>query len=193
MKSLKKQKIENSIVESLHYQFSSARQGTAKRKTRAEISGGGRKPWRQKGTGRARQGSIRAVHWRGGGQAFGSSRRLYSVKLNKKVRKTALELLLKKFEADGTIKIEDMSHFEVTSTKDFLEFLLKKNTVGKVMFLNSEDTEKNALKSARNLPNVMCVNFTAINYKSLLSSDFILVSEKDRNKIEVLLNKEKAA
>lgn len=141
------------IYDVVNAQRAAMRQGTHDVKTRAEVRGGGRKPWRQKGTGRARQGSIRAPQWRGGGVAFGPHPRSYAVKVNKKVRQLGLKSALSyKVLNEKFIAVEDIQ-FDSIKTKNFVEFLNNINANGKTMILVKELTAEVAL-SARNISNV---------------------------------------
>jgi large subunit ribosomal protein L4 len=135
------------------------RQGTHKTKTRAEVSGGGRKPWRQKGTGRARQGSIRAPHWRGGGVTFGPVPRDHSVKLNRKMHRKAIRAAISS-RVETTLRVVDNLAVPSGKTKDMLALLKNINANGKVLFVFDEEfvlTEAFDLtfRSLRNLPNVL--------------------------------------
>ena len=163
----------------------SLRQGTHDTKNRSEVSGGGRKPWRQKGTGRARQGSIRAVQWRGGGIAFGPTPRDYSKKMNRKERRLALKSAL-------TIKSEDMIVVDelkmaTPKTKDMIKLLegLKLNDV-KTLIIVSE-LDENIILSSRNLSNVALLSADEINVLDLISADKVLITEDAINKIEEVL------
>lgn len=141
------------IYDVVNAQRAAMRQGTHDVKTRTEVSGGGRKPWRQKGTGRARQGSIRAPQWRGGGQAFGPTPRKYDVKVNKKVRQLGLKSALSyKVLNEKMIAVEDIK-FDAIKTKDFVEFLNNINANAKTLVLVNE-LDVNVALSARNLSNV---------------------------------------
>ena len=171
------------IGEAIHYQRSRQRRGTAATKTRSEVRGGGRKPWRQKGTGRARQGSIRAVQWRGGGRAFGSSRHNYDVKLNCKARKKAMALLLADLEQRGCIYTEAME-FEKPSTKQFIQFLKEKGMDGKGLIIYEEGIGENVIRSVRNIPRIKCIHSSCINYHDLIDADWILVAPQDRHVLE---------
>ncbi|MEW6203663.1 MAG: 50S ribosomal protein L4 [bacterium] len=173
----------NLVAEALHYQRSAARQDTAARKSRSEVSGGGKKPWRQKGTGRARQGSTRAVQWRGGGCAFGSSRSSHEIKMNSKARKKAMGVLLSDFERRGSILIEELI-FEKPSTKQFVRFMEEKGLNGKGLILCEKGYGENVIKSVRNIPNVICLRPSCLNYHDLLDADWILVSPQDRHIVE---------
>lgn len=164
------------IAESLRIERANMRRDTAKAKTRSEVSGGGAKPWRQKGTGRARQGSIRAVQWRGGGRAVGTSLRNHHRKINKKVRRKAMVTILE-WKKDNERVILDSFAFDAPSTKQFRSFLDEKKAEGKVLFIyNSDEALENAIKSARNLPNVTMVHADKINMQALLHTDWLVTT-----------------
>ena len=134
----------NEIVlkKAIDLQLASLRQGTSKTKTRAEVSGGGRKPYRQKGTGNARQGSIRAPHYRGGGVAFGVSPRSYTFKMNKKERMLALRSALTLKAKEKALVVVDSLNVESIKTKDLKSMLNTMKLNGKVLFVTSSDAEK---------------------------------------------------
>lgn len=182
MSESKTKRRQHIILEALYYQETNKRRGTAKMKTRSEVSGGGVKPWKQKGTGRARQGSTRAVQWVGGGRAFGSSYRVYNLKMNKKARAAALSALLQSKKDEGRLVFEKLS-FDAPSTKKFVEMLKAKDLNGKVMFLYGPGTDANVIKSARNLPEVNLVHFDKINVKAILNCDWLLVNEAEASKL----------
>ena len=131
----------NDIVlkKAIDLQLAATRQGTAKTKTRSEVSGGGRKPWRQKGTGRARQGSIRATQWVGGGVAHGVTPRDYTFKINKKERALALKsALTHKLQAKELVVVDSIK-LETLKTKELKDMLAAMNLTGKVLFVTKED------------------------------------------------------
>ena len=176
--------LHNAIVLSL----ASLRQGTAKTKTRSEVSGGGRKPWRQKGTGRARQGSIRATQWRGGGIVFGPTPRDYKKKMNKKESRLALlSALSYKLKGKELIVIDNLN-LETPKTKDFIDMLntLKLNDK-KVLFVTS-DLEDNLLLASRNLQEILVLANDEINTLDIVNADYMVVTEDAVNKIEEVLN-----
>ena len=146
-----------SVVQYLAYK----RQGTQKAKTRSEVSGGGRKPWRQKGTGHARQGSIRAPQWKGGGVVFAPTPRDYSFKLNKKEKIAALKSALTSRVQDGKIYVMDELAFGEIKTKKMAD-VLKGLGVQKA-FIVTNDVDKNVFCSARNIPNVKTGFITKVN------------------------------
>lgn len=131
------------------------RQGTHDTKGRSEVRGGGRKPWRQKGTGRARQGSIRAPQWRGGGVVFGPTPRSYAFKLNKKVKQLGLKSVLSYKVKEEKMVAVDAIKFEEVKTKNFLKFLNDIKVEGKAMVVcTREELTEQAVLSARNIPGV---------------------------------------
>ena len=143
------------IYDVVNCQRAAMRQGTHDVKNRSEVRGGGRKPFRQKGTGRARQGSIRAPQWRGGGVVFGPTPRSYSFKLNRKVKQLGLKSVLSyKVQENELIAVETIK-FEEIKTKNFIKFLENINAQGKTMVVCSEaELTVEAVLSASNLPNV---------------------------------------
>jgi large subunit ribosomal protein L4 len=130
------------------------RAGTHKAKTRAEVSGGGRKPWRQKGTGRARQGSTRAPHWRHGGVTFGPVPRDHSVKLNRKMHEAAIRAALSSRVSDDAVRVLDTLTIESGKTKDMVALLNSVKAAGKVLVILDAFDEKTIL-AMRNLPNIV--------------------------------------
>ena len=164
-----------------------ARQGTSKVKTRSEVSGGGRKPYRQKGTGNARQGSIRAPQYRHGGIVFGPVPRDYSKKMNKKEKRLALKSALSYKVLDKELLVIDTINFETNKTKEMVELLNNLNiTNNKVLVCVSELTD-NVCLSARNLANVKIVLPSEINTFDLVSSDNLLIEEEALKTLEEVL------
>lgn len=163
----------------------SLRQGTHKTKVRSEVSGGGRKPWRQKGTGHARQGSIRAVQWRGGGIAFGPVPRDYSKKMNRKERRLALKSALAVKAADMIIL--DELKVATPKTKDMLNILttLKINDVKTLIIVNELD--ENVILSSRNLDNVTLLEANEINVLDLIANEKVVITEEALKSIEEVL------
>ena len=163
----------------------SLRQGTHKTKTRSEVSGGGRKPWRQKGTGRARQGSIRAVQWVGGGVAFGPQPRDYSKKMNRKERRLALKSALATKASDFII----VDEFKVATpkTKDMLNILtaLKVNDVKTLLVV--KELDENIILASRNLQNVTLLEATEINVLDLIANEKVVITEEAIKAIEEVL------
>ena len=156
-------------------QLANKRQGTQKAKTRSEVSGGGRKPWRQKGTGHARQGSIRAPQWTGGGVVFAPTPRDYSFKLNKKEKRAALKsALTSRVQEDKFIVLENLELNEI-KTKKFAEILGNLNVEKALVVLN--DNNKNVVLSARNIPNVKTALTNTINVYDILKYNTVIVTK----------------
>ncbi len=158
------------------------RQGTQCTKTRAEVRGGGRKPWRQKGTGRARQGSIRSPQWTGGGVVFAPKPRDYSFKLNKKLKRIALQSALSTKVADSKIVVMDDISLAEVKTKEMVKVLgnIKVDNALIVM----DGSNKNVMLSARNIPNVKTASVNTINVYDLLKYDTFVVTKEAVAKIE---------
>ena len=163
------------------------RQGTYKVKTRSEVAGGGRKPWRQKGTGRARQGSIRSPQWRGGGVALGPVPRDYSLKMNRKERQLALKSALSYKARDKEIIVVDEFNLETSKTKDMIAALTKLEVADKKVLLVMEELTENVILAARNLRNVLLMEPVEINVLDLVNADVLLVTAKAVKEIEEAL------
>ena len=179
---------ENDIVvkKALDLQLASLRQGTAKTKTRAEVSGGGRKPYKQKGTGNARQGSIRAPHYRGGGVAFGVTPRSYTFKMNKKERVLALRsVLTNKVNAKQLIVVDSLE-IDSLKTKDLKNMLSTLKLSGKVLFVCGNDAE-NLYMASRNLENTLVLLANEINVYDILNADIVVVDTAAMKYIEEVL------
>ena len=168
----------------------STRQGTHSTKTRAEVSGGGRKPWRQKGTGNARQGSIRAVQWRKGGIAFGPKPRDYSKKQNKKVRRLALLSALSYKATDNEIVLLDSIKFETNKTKEMLKLLNTLGLANSKVLLVIDELDENICLASRNLGNVLIVLPTEVNTYDVVNSDKMVITEAALKKLEEVLTNE---
>ena len=164
-------------------QLDSMRQGTHKTKTRSEVSGGGRKPWKQKGTGRARQGSIRATQWRGGGIAFGVSPRSYSFKINKKERVLALKTALTYKAKTKELVVIDNIKLDSLKTKEVINILDTLKLNGKVLFVTNDENE-NLYMAARNLGNVLILMADEINCYDIVNADVMVCDEEAVKKIE---------
>ena len=174
------------LFEALVQQRASLRQGNHKVKTRAEVAGGGRKPWRQKGTGRARQGSIRSPQWRGGGIVFGPTPRSYSYKLPKKVRRLALlSALSTKVREEDIIVLEGLT-FNAPKTKEFIKVLADLSIDKKALIVTADLDETVAL-SARNIPGISVVTATGINVLDLIGHDKLVMTKAAVQKIEEVL------
>ena len=159
------------------------RQGTQSAKTRSEVRGGGRKPWRQKGTGRARQGSIRAVQWVGGGVAFAPKPRNYSVKMNTKERKLALKSVLTSRVNEGKLIVLDSLELAEIKTKAMANVMdaLKLN---KALIVTDGEASKNVMLSARNIQGVKTSAVNNINVYDILKYDTFVVTKEALSKIE---------
>ena len=159
------------------------RQGTQSTLTRAEVRGGGRKPWRQKGTGRARQGSIRSPQWTHGGIALGPKPRSYRYTLNKKTRQLAMRSALSAKLAAGSIVVVDSITLPEIKTKAMVGFL---NSIGspKTALIVTPTVEKNVVFSARNIPGVQTTFASVINVRDILVADKFIVDQKAVNMIE---------
>lgn len=167
-------------------QRASRRQGTHKVKGRSEVRGGGRKPWRQKGTGRARQGSIRAPQWRGGGIVFGPTPRKYGYKINRKIARLALRSALSSKVIDNEMIVLDDIKFDAPKTKDMIKVLENLNT-GKKSLLVMDEVNDNVMLSARNIPGLMVMDSTGINVYDVLNSNHLIVTEAAVKAIEEVL------
>ena len=165
----------------------SLRQGTADTKTRSEVRGGGRKPWRQKGTGNARQGSIRATQWRGGGIVFGPTPRDYSKKQNKKERRLALLSALSYKAKDNELVVIDSLLFESNKTKEMINTLDKLSLNDKKVLVVVEELTDNVCLASRNLARVKVVLPEEVNTLDVVSCDKMLITEKALNKLEEVL------
>ncbi len=158
------------------------RQGTQKAKTRSEVSGGGRKPWRQKGTGHARQGSIRAPQWKGGGVVFAPVPRDYSFKMNKKEKRAALKSVLTSRVQDGKLIVVDDLKFDEIKTKKF-KAVMDNLKVSKALVVLADNDEKVVL-SARNIPAVKTAQVNTINVYDILKGDTLVLTKDAVAKIE---------
>ena len=166
------------------------RQGTHATKTRSEVSGGGRKPWKQKGTGNARQGSIRATQWRGGGIVFGPQPRDYSKKMKKKERRLALLSALSYKLSDNELVVVDSLTVENGKTKEMVAILDKLNLTNyKTLIVVNELDEKVCLAS-RNLGNTKIVLVEEVNTYDVVNSDRMVITEEALNKLEEVLTNE---
>lgn len=167
----------------------SLRQGTHSTKNRSEVRGGGRKPWRQKGTGHARQGSIRSVQWVGGGRYGTPVPRDYSKKQNRKERKLALRSALAHKAQDNEIMVIEEIVFTTPKTKEMVSLLntLKLDDKKVLIVMDNESYEENVILAARNLQNIALIYADEINVLDLVNSDIVLVTEKALSQIEEVL------
>ena len=177
---------EDCLKKMIRLQLDATRQGTRKTKNRSEDSGGGRKPWRQKGTGRARQGSTRATQWVGGGIPFGVSPRDYTFKINKKERVIALKSALSSKVQEKALVVVDNFNMESTKTKDALKVLENLKLDNKILFVTSDDAE-NLYLAVRNLPNVLVIYADEVNCYDLVNADTVVMDESAVNKLEEVL------
>lgn len=174
------------LTEAIVAQRAAERQGTAKVKNRSEVRGGGRKPWRQKGTGRARQGSIRSPQWRGGGVVFGPVPRSYAYRLPKKVRRLALKSAFSTKVLENNILVLDNLSFEAPKTKEFIAVLKNLSIDSKALFITSEGNE-NALLSARNIPGVKVVDTKGISVVDIIGHEKLVMTKDAVEKVEEVL------
>jgi len=156
-------------------QLANKRQGTQKAKTRSEVSGGGRKPWRQKGTGHARQGSTRSPQWTGGGVVFAPTPREYSFKMNKKERRLALQSALTSKVKENKLIVVDEIKFDEIKTKKFQAVLDNLKVSKALVVLNEND--KNVVLSARNIPSVQTALTNTINVYDILKYNTVIVTK----------------
>lgn len=156
-------------------QLANKRQGTQKAKTRAEVSGGGRKPWRQKGTGHARQGSTRSPQWTGGGVVFAPSPRDYTIKLNKKEKRAALKSALTSRVLENKFIVVDELKLDEIKTKKF-QAVLDNLKVNKALVVIGEDSE-NVVKSAKNIPTVKTAGVNTINVYDILKYNTVVATK----------------
>ena len=174
---------EHAVYEVIKNQLANKRQGTQSAKTRGEVRGGGRKPWRQKGTGRARQGSIRAPHWPGGGVVFAPKPRDYSYKVPKKVKRVAMKsALTSKVLNEEIIVLEELS-LQEPKTKEMVKILENINAKKKALIVMDEK-DINVVKSARNIPNVETTLVNTLNVYDILNFDSFIITKDAVKKVE---------
>ena len=177
---------EDVIFDAVIMQRASLRQGTHAVKNRSAVRGGGRKPWRQKGTGRARQGSIRSPQWVGGGTVFGPTPRSYSYKLPKKVRRLALQSVLSQKVSEGKLVVVDELSFAAPSTKEFKSVLNNLKVDAKTLLV-LEGTNANAYFSARNLANVKVIDEGNVNVLDVVNYDTLVITKAALSTVEEAL------
>ncbi|GEL15533.1 50S ribosomal protein L4 [Pediococcus cellicola] len=177
---------DNVIFEAVVMQRASMRQGTHAVKNRSAVRGGGKKPWRQKGTGRARQGSIRSPQWRGGGIVFGPTPRSYAYKLPKKMRRLALKSVLSQKVLDDSLVVVDDYSFDQPKTKAFAQSLDGLKVTTKALLV-LEDDNVNAARAARNLKNVKIVSPAGVNVLDVVNSDKLVITQKALSQVEEAL------
>ena len=166
---------ENLVHQAVLSQLANDRQGTQKAKIRSEVSGGGRKPWRQKGTGHARQGSTRAPQWTGGGVVFAPVPRDYSFKMNKKEKRAALKSVLTDRVNENKFIVVDDIKFEAPKTKDFVKMMNNLNVSKALVVL--KDNDVNAVMSAKNIPTVKTALTNTINVYDILKYDVVVIDK----------------
>jgi len=170
---------EDLLYRTVRMQLGNRRQGTHSTKTRGEVSGGGRKPWRQKGTGRARSGSRRSPVWVGGGTMFGPKPRSYESKLTKKMKLGALAAALSDRAGSGDVALIDQIPFETPKTKAAVELLQRMELAGKTLIVVATDEYDRAVKkSFTNLPDAKCIACGGINVYDILRHDHVLMTTK---------------
>ena len=174
------------LYDAIRLARNSMRQGTHDTKTRSEVSGGGKKPWRQKGTGRARQGSIRAVQWYHGGIAFGPHPRNYSFKMNRKERRLALKSALSYKVIDKELIIVDNFNLDTGKTKDAVK-VLENLKVDKNILIVVDELTDNVIMATRNLNKVTLLHANEINTLDIVSADNMIITEKAVKAIEEVL------
>ncbi len=174
---------ENIVHSALVNYLANQRQGTQSTKTRAEVSGGGRKPWRQKGTGRARQGSIRAPQWIKGGIALGPKPRSYSYRINKKEKQLAIRSLLSAKVLDNELTIVDKLEVEEAKTKVMAKALTDLKVEGKALIILA-DRNDNVLRSSRNIEGVKTIELNTINVFDLLNCNKLVLPLDTVKKLE---------
>lgn len=180
---------ENVVYDAIQVYMANSRQATAKAKKRDEVSGGGRKPWRQKGTGRARQGSTRSPQWRGGGVVFGPTGvQNFTIKQNKKEYQLALKSVLSEKVKNNNLVILNEIKCEKPQTKAMAEMLKTLNTKNKTLFVVSEDSVNyEALLSMSNLPNVLVLFADEVNVYDVANSDSVVMTLDAVKSIEEVL------
>lgn len=176
----------DALKKMIRLQLAATRQGTAKTKTRSEVSGGGRKPWKQKGTGRARQGSIRATQWRGGGIAGGVTPRDYTFKINKKERVLALKSALADKLINNSFVVFDSLELPSLKTKELKNLIQTTNLEGKVLFVTASDNE-NLYMASRNLGYTYVLYIDDINVYDIVNADTLVFDEAALTQLEEVL------
>ena len=172
---------ESVVFDAIIRQRAGRRQGTSKVKNRSAVRGGGKKPWKQKGTGRARQGSIRSPQWRGGGVVFGPTPRSYAYSMPRKQRRLAIKSVLSQKLIDKDLIVLDQLTMSAPKTKEFKSILDDLKVEGKVLVV-SED--KNIQYSARNLPNVKVITANGLNVEDVVNYDKLILTKEAIEKIE---------
>ncbi|MCO4095908.1 50S ribosomal protein L4 [Macrococcoides canis] len=174
------------LFEAINLQRASMRQGTHAVKNRSAVSGGGRKPWKQKGTGRARQGTIRAPQWRGGGIVFGPTPRSYSYKMPKKMRRLALRSALSAKVQENAFTVLESLTFDAPKTKEFKNMTTTLELPKKVLFI-VEAEDVNVALSARNIPGVTVITSTGLNVLDIVHANQVVMTKGAVEKVEEVL------
>ncbi|KIP00401.1 50S ribosomal protein L4 [Levilactobacillus brevis] len=177
---------ENVVFDTILMQRASLRQGTHAVKNRSAVRGGGKKPWRQKGTGRARQGSIRSPQWVGGGVVFGPTPRSYSYRLPKKVSRLALKSVLSQKVLDESFVVVDGLAFDAPKTKEFAAVLAGLNVTTKTLVVLEDDNVTAAL-AARNLTNVKVIPAKGLNVLDIADADKLVITQPALSQVEEVL------
>lgn len=175
---------ESVVFEAIIRQRAGKRQGTSKVKNRSAVRGGGKKPWRQKGTGRARQGSIRSPQWRGGGTVFGPTPRSYAYTMPRKQRRLAIKSVLSQKMIDKDLIVLDKLTMSAPKTKDLVSMLNSLNVDGKVLIVSDDN---NVQLSARNLAKVKAVPVNGLNVEDAVNYSKLILSQDAVKKIEEVL------
>lgn len=177
---------QNAEFDAILRQRASLRQGTHAVKNRSAVSGGGKKPWRQKGTGRARQGSIRSPQFRGGGIVFGPTPRSYKYSLPRKVRQLAIKSALSQKVLDDSLVVVDSLNFDAPKTKDFAAALDNLKVAEKALIVVTDD-DKNAALSARNLANASVVTPAGVNILNVVDAQKVVITKSALSQVEEVL------
>ena len=174
---------EHAMYEMVKNHLANKRQGTQSAKTRAEVRGGGRKPWRQKGTGRARQGSIRSPQWKGGGVVFAPKPRDYSYTVPKKIRRVAMKSAFSSKVLENEMIVLDELNLVEPKTKEMVKILENLNVSKKALIVMDEINE-NVIKSVKNIPNVKVTLVNTLNVYDILNYDFFVITKGAVSKVE---------
>lgn len=177
---------ESVVFDAVIMQRASLRQGTHAVRNRSAVRGGGRKPWRQKGTGRARQGSIRSPQFRGGGIVFGPTPRSYKYSLPRKVRQLAIKSALSQKVLDNALVVVDALNFDAPKTKEFADVMGNLNVAEKTLVVVTDD-DKNAALSARNLANATVVTPAGVNILNVVDNQKIVITKSALSQVEEVL------
>ena len=174
------------LFEAVNLQRASLRQGTHAVKNRSAVRGGGRKPWKQKGTGRARQGTIRAPQWRGGGIVFGPTPRSYSYKMPKKMRRLALRSALSAKANDNELAVLEAFNFDAPKTKELKNVMSNLELSKKVLFI-VDALDNNVELSARNIPSVKVIDAQSLNVLDILDANKVVITKAAVDKVEEVI------